>query len=242
MDDISTQDKTQYFITIGEHPPTRVGPQIRQGDYVLKDFQDSSSLKEVLAKFIALYNSYEEKNYGTSKKEMLDFLKKAFINVGLPFEMINDEDGVFVFPQGALELDDALVFDPLIWLNKYPDTKKCYMSALEEYSRGGYARNVADNLRKALERLLQEVLNNTKNLKNNIDEISLYLKKKKIDSNVRLIVRDLISSYDKLNKETAKHHDKVDANMLEYYLYQTGLIMRMIIKNSNASPMDDLPF
>lgn len=42
----------------------------------------------------------------------------------IPFEVLNDEEGYFIFPKGAKELDNALVSQPLEWLKEYPKAHK----------------------------------------------------------------------------------------------------------------------
>ena len=63
-----------------------------------------------------------------------------------------------MFPKGAKELDDALVSQPLEWLNEYPQAKKEWVEALRAYSDATdeSASDVADKFRKALERFFQE--------------------------------------------------------------------------------------
>ena len=84
------------------------------------------------------------------------FILRSLEDLNIAFEVIKDDNGIFVFPKGAKELDDALVSEPLEWLKDYPKAHKTYVNALKQYSEGIYIRDVADNLRKALEEFLQE--------------------------------------------------------------------------------------
>ena len=60
----------------------------------------------------------------------------------------------FVFPKGAKELDDALVSEPLEWLQEYPKSRKEWVGALKLYANipSENPSEVADKFRKALER------------------------------------------------------------------------------------------
>lgn len=147
----------------------------------------------------------------------------------VPYEVIQDQDGYFIFPKGAKELDDALVSQPLEWLLKYPNTHKTYCIALEQYSEGIYIRDVADNLRKALEAFLQEFLGNTKNLETNKNEICRYLGEQGVDAGISGLFQPLINSYKNINDRIVKHNDAVDEKLLEFLLYQTGVLIRMVI-------------
>lgn len=74
----------------------------------------------------------------------------------IQYEVLEDKDGYFVFPAGDPMMDENLVSNVLVWLDKYPGTKKTYVNALKQYADGIYIRDAADNLRKALETFLQE--------------------------------------------------------------------------------------
>lgn len=148
---------------------------------------------------------------------------------GLEFEFIKDNDNVFIYTKGAKELDDALVSEPLEWLKAYPKAYKTYCIALKQYSEGEYVRDTADNLRKALEEFLQEFLGNEKNLETNKTEICKYLGNQGVDAGITGLFQPLINSYKNINDRIAKHNDKVDKKLLEFLLYQTGVLIRMVL-------------
>ena len=122
-----------------------------------------------------------------------------------------------------------MVSDILLWLRNYPRAQKTYIIALKQYTDGIYIRDVADNLRKALETFLQEFLGNEKNLETNKNEICKYLGKEGIDPGVSGLFQPLINAYKNINDRVAKHNDKVDARLLEFILYQTGILIRMVL-------------
>lgn len=201
----------------------------------LKESLDNcKSTEELVAKFIALYNTYSTGFGGYSynvvgKGEVLECLKESLDRLNIKYEIIKDEDGMFVFPAGAKELDEALVSEPLEWLNDYPKARKTYSVALQQYSNGQYARDVADNFRKAFEEFLREFLNNNNDLNKNKKEVEAYLKEQNADPQLITMLVSLISHYYLLNNEVAKHNDKMDAKYLEFLMYQTGVFIRMLI-------------
>lgn len=188
------------------------------------------SIEDFLAYYMAFVNCQEERPY---KKWTKDNFKNLVCNLlrdaHIPYEVIEDEDGFFVFPKGAAELDDALVSQPLEWLTDYPNAHKTYVVALKQYSEGIYIRDVADNLRKALEAFLQEFLGNTKNLETNKNEICKYLGEQGVDAGISGLFQPLINAYKSINDRIAKHNDAVDKKLLEFLLYQTGVLIRMVI-------------
>ncbi len=190
----------------------------------------SQSLADFLSFYIAFINCQTDEEFKPLKKEECkNILCHMLDESQIPYEVIQDKDGYYVFPQGAKELDDALVSELLLWLQDYPATQKAYITALKQYSDGIYIRDVADNLRKALETFLQEFLRNEKNLETNKNEICKYLGREEVDPGICGLFQPLINAYKNINDRIAKHNDKVDARLLEFILYQTGILIRMVL-------------
>lgn len=198
------------------------------------------SIKEFLSYYIAFVNTYKEKiNMRIGKREnFINILQSMMDQTKIPCDIQKDKKNnqYFVFPQGAPELDDALVSAPLEWLLDYPETHKTFMIALKQYSNGEYLRDTADNFRKALESFLQEFFENHNNLDTNIGVTGKYLKEKGADKEITDVLVKLIDLYKKLNDKIAKHNDKVDSKFLEFLMYQTGVFIRMLIVVKKAEP------
>lgn len=207
--------------------------------YTLQEsFESSSSLADLIYKYIVFYNSYspEDPKYNDeAKQQIINVLKRELTSLRIQYELFKDEDGLFVFPKGAKEFDDALVSQPLEWLTNYPQAHKTFCIALRQYSDGTYIRDVADNLRKALEEFLREFLKNDCDLNKNKREIETYLKAENADPQLINMLGSLITHYYLLNNEIAKHNDKVDSKYLEFLLYQTGIFIRMLIVVKQSS-------
>lgn len=186
------------------------------------------SIKELIAYYVAFVNTQEDIS-PEHRQELLGELRYFLEELYIPFEIYSDEDGIFVFPKGAEELDDALVSEPLEWLMYYPNARKTYLIALKQYYDGIYIRDVADNLRKALEAFLQEFLGNEKNLETNKNEICKYLGSQGVDAGISGLFQPLLNAYKNINDRIAKHNDAVDKKLLEFLLYQTGVLIRMVI-------------
>ena len=182
---------------------------------------------DFLATLVAFINTYKGKN--SDKIAVFSAIKGALNDCHIDFEIVKDSDGDFIFPKGAKELDDALVSQPLEWLSAYPMAQKTFIIALKQYSEGIYIRDVADNLRKALEAFLQEFLGNEKNLETNKNEICKYLGSQGVDTGISGLFQPLLNAYKNINDRIAKHNDAVDKKLLEFLLYQTGVLIRMVV-------------
>ena len=195
---------------------------------------NKSSFKRFLTVYIAFINCLTNRSEGIKQEELLSVLDMAFQESRLKYALLKDDGKYFVFPKGAKELDNALVSEPLEWLVEYPQAHKTYCIALKQYSEGIYIRDVADNLRKALEEFLQEFLGNAKNLETNKNEICKYLGGQGVDDGISGLFQPLINAYKNINDRVAKHHDAVDEKLLEFLLYQTGVLIRMVISVRKA--------
>ena len=129
---------------------------------------------DFLATLVTMVNNYPGKK--VHKETILNAIKRALDDSRIPYELFHDDDEVFYFPNGAKELDGALVSEPLEWLSDYPKARVTFARALKQYSDGAYVRDVADNFRKSLEEFFQEFLGNKKNLDNNKAEIYRYVR------------------------------------------------------------------
>lgn len=205
---------------------------------VFEDKYISTSISELVSYYIGVVNSLHHTTQD-HKQAMLQTLQDFLDELNIGYELVYDEDGAFVFPKGAAELDDALISEPLEWIENYPATRKTFLIALRQYYEGIYIRDVADNLRKALEAFFQEFLGNTKNLETNKNEIARYLSDQQVDAGIAGLFQPLINAYKNINDRIAKHNDAVDKKLLEFLVYQTGLLIRMVLVVKAAMPLDE---
>lgn len=192
--------------------------------------EHSESLHQFLLYYISFVNSVDyDSNVFCDRLFLVGTLRKMLQESHIKYEVLEDNKEFFAFPKGAKELDNALVSEPLMWLESYPKTHSTFCRALKQYSDGEHTRDVADNFRKALEEFLQEYLGNSKNLENNKSEICRYLSSKGVDAEFGGLLQPLLNTYKKINDKYAKHNDAMDERLLEFIMYQTGVFIRMII-------------
>lgn len=191
-----------------------------------KDFFDFISY------YVAFINCQEDSEYKRwNKEEFKNLLCNMLKESHILYELIEDNESYFIFPKGADELDNALVSDTLLWLKDYPLTHKAWIDALKNYSESteDTASETADKFRKALERFFQEFFISEKSLENLISEYGNYLTLKGIPTELSNDFKKLLDAYTKYNNNYAKHHDKASNSVLEYIMYQTGNLIRLMI-------------
>jgi hypothetical protein len=194
--------------------------------------QYGTNLEGLLFGCVELINSYpNSKKPKIIKSALTDVLLDALDDCQIAYEVMRDKDGIFVFPKGAKELDDALVSQPLLWLSDYPKAKDSFAKALKEYSEAtaDNASDVADKFRKALETFFQEFFGGGKSLENYKSEYGAYLKAQTVPKEISGNLEALMQAYTNFMNNYAKHHDATSDRVLEYLMYQTGNIIRLLI-------------
>lgn len=197
----------------------------------------TKSLEEFLAYFIAFANSFSENIFDRyNRVDLHNIVKKMLQESKIPYEIITDSDGVFIFPKGAEELDAALVSQPLSWLSAYPKANTAYVKALKEYSEAtpDNASDIADKFRKTLETFLREFFGNSAPLEKNKVEYGRYLKSRGVPAEITGNMETLLQAYANFMNAYAKHQDATSLNVLEYLMYQTGNIIRLLITLKQA--------
>ncbi len=192
----------------------------------------SKNFKDFVAYYVAFINCQtDDSQKAWSKEDLKNILCNMLAQSGIEYDLVEEEGNFFLFPKGAKELDDALVTDTLLWLKEYPLAHKAWSNALKDYSESNEhtASETADKFRKALERFFQEFFDSEKSLENLKSEYGTYLSSKGVPSELKNNFEKLLESYTNYINNYAKHHDKVSSNVLEYIMYQTGNIMRLLI-------------
>lgn len=194
--------------------------------------QHSDKCSEFTAYYMAFLNTMGNEPYQESKKE---FFKKILYNqlreCHIPFDILEDSDGCFVFPKGAKELDSALVSEPLDWLMNYPVAHKAFANALKEYADAteDNASAIADKLRKALESFCQEFFGGQRGLENYKSDVGSFLKNEGVPKEISGNFEKILNSYCLFINRYAKHRDATSDKILEFILYQTGSFIRLLI-------------
>ncbi len=208
---------------------------------LLEIFEKVENSTELISIYIAFYNNYSNRCFEINRKkkfsrtDIFNFIVGALKSLNIAFNIVKDDDGAFIFPKGAEELDEALVSAPLQWLMNYPKAHNAFIKALKDYSNynGQNASDIADKFRKALEAFFQEFFGGSKSLENYLPEYGNYLKENLVPKEISNNFQKILESYTNFNNNYAKHHDKTTQKVLEYIMYETGNIIRLLITLKN---------
>lgn len=228
---VATRGFAEYFMMVGEIP--------YQSDYnniglVFDSIQQEKNLFTIISKCVAFINTAGNAFTQQFIVESIEFNIRRYLDeLSIQYDLVSDDDGIFIFPKGVPDFDDALVSAPLTWLKDYPNAEKAWSNALRAYSEvnADTASRVADDFRKALERFFQEFFQtgDGKALENCKAEYGKYLKDNGVPSEVSNNLETLLQAYTNYMNNYAKHTDKAKINVLEYLMYQTGNIIRLVI-------------
>lgn len=226
-EDYSSNDYYRFCLMVG----IEYKPDYPAGKPLASLFSSSKiSVERIISYYVAFVNTQVESDED-HRHTLIEVLGEFLDDLGIPYEVTWDDDGAFVFPKGVQEFDDALVSSVLDWLSDYPISEKAWSKALRKYSESDEqtASDVADLFRKSLESFFKEFFGNDKTLENNKTEYGRYLKSQGVPSEISNNLETLLLAYTNFMNAYAKHHDKTEAKILEYLMYQTGNIMRLLI-------------
>jgi hypothetical protein len=139
---------------------------------------------------------------------------------------------VTLYPEGAKVLDEIVVNDTLEWLSNHPTAAKHFENALEICLKKDTARyrNLLDELRSALEKLVRNILDNKKSLENQKEGLLQWLDKKGIHVQVRNLFANLLGYFTKYQNDAVKHGEDWAVPEIEYMIYLTGTFMRLLLQ------------
>jgi len=126
-----------------------------------------------------------------------------------------------------------VVDDVIGWLENYPTVAKHYERALKHYTGGGRDnyRSLLDDLRRALEELLREVLGNDKRLEQQEQPLSRWIEQRGVHKEVRsMYTKLLFGPYRIYQNKAVKHGEEYSEDEVEFMIYLTGTFMRLLLQ------------
>jgi len=163
------------------------------------------------------------------------------------FTVVSSErEGITITHKGivrAEKLDDGtqlsdinlkLIEETRHWLDLFPDALALYNGALQKHGYGVFKRNVLDDLRLSLEKLLQSLFSNKKTLENQISNLGTFVKKCGGSTEFSNMFLKLIDYYTKYQNTYVKHDDAVVEEEVEFVFEITSSFMKHIVRLYHA--------
>ncbi|MGD9641867.1 MAG: hypothetical protein AB7V08_03915 [Elusimicrobiales bacterium] len=186
------------------------------------DFKNALLIMQTIANHL---KDYQKDIFRTLNAHILAAFSHATIDVGYSYQ-----GGVFLqTSSGVLE---PLFTDPFQWLNKLPDAHSRFKGAWEYFLRGRHADAIT-NAYSALEGAALFILKSDKRLDTDetrsrlCEALSLEADWGKILFNYCKIAHAFSSRH---SGKTQIPRDSIKPEIVEFYLYQTGVILRLIAK------------
>lgn len=136
---------------------------------------------------------------------------------------------------GASQINETLLEETRHWLQDHPSSLSLYNEALAKYENRVFSRNLLDDLRLALEKLLQSIFKNQKSLENQIANVGVHIKQQGASPELTNMLVKLIDYYAKYHNSYVKHDDAVIEEEIDFIFEITSSFMKHLVKLSSKS-------
>jgi len=133
------------------------------------------------------------------------------------------------------EVNETLIEETRHWLQEYPDALSLYNEAFTKLETGSFHRNLLDDLRLSLEKLLRGIFENEKSLENQIPKLGSYIKDKGGSPELANMFLKLVDYYAKFQNTYVKHDDCVNEAEVEFIFEITSSFMKHLVRLQSLS-------
>lgn len=187
----------------------------------LRSLTDDDFIK-TLRILVSLYSI--SKNEPETQKGISNFISLAMDNSAVDLG-ISWKEGMF-YPSGAKKLDMDLIEEPFEWLGAFTEVKEDFKKALSSYFKKDYPATI-DHCYLTVEGLARQVLNNTKVIKNNFDEL---LKTMDLSPEWKSILNKWYEFANEYKRHASTRRNNLTKKETEAFLYLTGIFVRLILE------------
>jgi len=213
------QPPKPLFLTALLEEPSGSQETLRRNLLILQIILEE--LKELSRERIYHHYMDYEKLYEEIEQKVKELFSLCLVEVGFTYK------NGFIIQSGAEELDEKLIIDVLEWLKDFPQEKKDFENALKAYLEKRYSDVIGDCYN-CVEGMARRILGNRKVLENNKDEL---LKKLQLSQEWRSILSNFINYANEYKRHASEKRHKINPDEVEAFMYLTGLILRLCIKN-----------
>jgi hypothetical protein len=135
----------------------------------------------------------------------------------------------------AGDVNRELIEQTQHWLAAFPEVLELYNEALQKYHARAFRRNLLDDLRLALEKLLQPLLGNSRSLENQFSGLGVFVKEHGGSTELSNMFVKLVEYYSKYQNTYVKHNSAVIEEEVEFVLEITSAFMKHLIRLAGAA-------
>lgn len=189
---------------------------------------DASNKRTALKENLAAFSPQQQYKIIKELCE-LDRFQKNQQAKGLKIKLVS-RFAQFSSTDAESEINETLIEETSHWLESYPESLKLYQDALTKFENEIYTRNLLDDLRLSLEKLLQAVFQNRKSLENQISLLGGHLNTKGGSKELTNMFVKLVDYYCMYQNSYVKHDDAVIEEEIEFVFEITSSFMKHIIR------------
>lgn len=164
--------------------------------------------------------------------EIVSELENAIDKNMFNYRIVKDTNSIYLLPVEIKEMNEKLIIEPLEWLGNYPEIKKQAINAMQTYynPKNETVAEVVDKFRKLLEQFMQTYFNSKAALKSLIGNYGNKLKEAGVSTEIASEFEKILNLYDMYNNNHAKHHKDAADYDVEYIMYETFNIIRLLLQ------------
>ncbi len=196
------------------------------------DFEKSLMVAEAAYEYFQNSSHYRKDEWCRIIDSVVSEQLEAPLSLGISWV-----GGKFI-PEGAKELQEALIKDNLIWLLDYPETQKLFRAAIDDYAGSRNSeikrKNAMSNSFQAVEQFARTLLDTDKAFDNIFDEL---IQRLALRSHSHW--KKICNHWNELAKEFARHSGRKQMipsqGETEAFVYLSGLLLRLMIQKSKEN-------
>lgn len=162
-------------------------------------------------------------DHPTTKQRNAEAGKKLKLTLMARYGHLDNEDL-------SAKVNEELIEQTRHWLGAFPDILELFNQALAKYATNVFTRNLLDDLRLSLEKLVQSIIRNSKSLENQIPFVGFFVKKCGGSSELSNMFVKLIDYYCKYQNTYIKHDDAVIEEEVEFIIEITAAFMKHFVR------------
>ena len=128
------------------------------------------------------------------------------------------------------DVNEDLVKQTRHWLDTFPDVLEVFNQGLQKYTTRVFVRNLLDDLRLALEKLVQTLVGNSKSLENQLGAVGTFVKERGGSPELSNMFVKLVDYYCKYQNTYIKHDDAVIEEEVEFVIEITAAFMKHFVR------------